>query len=517
MKPSDPISAAPGALVEPERQAAELDAMRRMIEASRGCFSLSVAICNSPALRDYLIGELQKSLDGLRVVAVPKGTVDVYGQVAAEVPAAPRDGLFVTNLEASVPSESESQWTLRSLNASRELWQERYACPVVFWLPEFAATLLAKHAPDFWRYRSHRFEFVSEQAGIVAGLTDSFAGDFSMAANLSAEEKRFRIAELEQRVAEAGDPPPKELARHVSVWLSELGFLYDFVGESEKAERMVRRALEIHERTGVPEGTAKALANLGVVYSKRGELDRAEEMHRRSLEVAAGLGWRQAMAGNYDSLGIIYMKRGDLKRAEEMHRKALEIEEGAGQLEGMAGAYGNLGNVYLLRGDVSRAEEMYCKSLAIDEKIGRLEGIARGHNGLGHVYLTRGDLTRAEEMCRKSLEISERLGQSEGTARGYGNLGVVYSVRGELDRAEKMHRKSLEINERLGLLEGAAYQCGNLGGLLLARHDYEGARNYAKKAIELFQRIGAKDGLQKAQELLLMATQSPSVHTQKPD
>ena len=137
---------------------------------------------------------------------------------------------------------------------------------MVFWLPEYAATLLAIHSPDFWRYRSHRFEFVSEQAGAMAGLADRIAGDSSAAAALSAEEKRFRIAELEQRIAEAGDPPPSELVRHVSVWLGELGFLYQFVGDLDRAEDMVRKSLAIEEKLGRQDGMANDYGNLGTTY-----------------------------------------------------------------------------------------------------------------------------------------------------------------------------------------------------------------------------------------------------------
>ncbi|MBM4025918.1 MAG: hypothetical protein FJ280_11015 [Planctomycetes bacterium] len=36
-------------------QRAELEALRRLLDLSEGTFSLSIAICNSPALRDHII------------------------------------------------------------------------------------------------------------------------------------------------------------------------------------------------------------------------------------------------------------------------------------------------------------------------------------------------------------------------------------------------------------------------------------------------------------------------------
>ena len=447
---------------EAERQAAELGAVRRMLHASRGCFSLSTAVCNSPALRDHLIGELCREFEGVRVVPIAAGTVDVFTPVAAEPADTPPTALFLTGIEASLPSQQPSQHTLRSLNASRELWPKRFPCPIVLWLPEYAATLLARHAPDFWRYRSHGFEFVSEQATAAAGTQDRSSGDTTAAGGLTADQKQFRIAELEQRVADAGDNPPESLIPHVPVWLSELGYLYRFTGD----------------------------------------LDRAEEMYRKCLEIDEKLGWLEGKASSYGNLGVVYKTRGDLDRAEEMYRKSLEIDEKLGRPDAMAIGYGNLGLIHWRRGDLDRAEEMLGKSLEIDEKLGCLEGMACDYGNLGAVYQTRGDLDRAEEMHRKSLEIEKKLGRLEGMASDYGNLGVVFKTRGDLDRAEEMYRKSLEINQKLGRLEGMANQYGNLGTIAWARNDIPLARELVTKALELFQQIGAEPMIEQTKRLL---------------
>src|SRR3972149_1790812 len=475
---------------EAERQTAELSAMQRMLSTSQGCFSLSIAICNSPALRDYLIGQLQSSFHNLKVISIPPAIVDVYGFVTADISESPGDGLFITNLEVSVHSEEKHQHTLRSLNASRELWEKRYNCPIVFWLPEYTVTLLALHARDFWRYRSHSFEFVSEQAGAIAGMQDRFSGDISSAANLSAEQKRFRIAELEQRITEAGDNPSPTMNIHIAIWLNELAYLYRAIGELERAEEMLRRALEIDEKLGRLEGMAADYGNLGLIYRTRGDLDRAEEMHLHSLEIEEKLGRLDGMGAQYGNLGVIYQMRGNLNQAEEMQRRALEIHEKLGSQEGMATGYGNLGAIYITRGDLDRAEEMLRRTLEIDEKLGRQAGMAASYSNLGLIYSKRGDLDRAEEMQRRALEMAEKLGHLVGMANAYGNLGLIYRGRGDLDQAERMLRKALEINEKLGRLEGMANQYANLGLIYKQRRDFNHARKTWEKALDLYAKIG---------------------------
>jgi tetratricopeptide (TPR) repeat protein len=480
---TEPQQTAPTAAAlrrDSERQGAEMAALRRMIDASRGTFSFSVAVCNSPALRDYLIAQFRQSFTGIKVLSVPAGTVDVYGYATDQSVRPAPTAIFLVGLEASIrtadartairgddakPSReptTETRHTLRSLNASRDLWQDRFACPVVLWLPEYAAVLLARTARDLWRYVSHHFEFVAEQTTAALAMTDRFAGNLGAAADLTAQEKRFRIAELEQRIAEAGVEPPKALLPHLSIWLGELAFLYGFVGD----------------------------------------LDRAEEMYRKGLALDEALGRKAGMASDYGNLGILYRTRGDLDRAEEMYRKSLALDEELGRKEGMANAYGNLGNLYLTRGDLDRAEEMYRKGLALDEELGRKKGMANAYGNLGVLYADRGDLDRAEEMYRKGLALDEALGRKEGMATNYGNLGILYRIRGDLDRAEEMYRKSLALDEELGRKEGMANAYGNLGILYRNRGEVNQAETFLERSLALFREIGAKDRIAQAEGLL---------------
>lgn len=60
------------------RQAAELAALRRMLVASRGCFSLSFAVCDDRRLRNELVRRLCEEFPGISTVALDPDTPDVY-------------------------------------------------------------------------------------------------------------------------------------------------------------------------------------------------------------------------------------------------------------------------------------------------------------------------------------------------------------------------------------------------------------------------------------------------------
>jgi len=355
---------------ETERQAAQLAQLRRALAASRGTSAFSLAVCNSPALWDYLIERLALDDPTLRRIDLPAGTIDVFGWVRDAAAGSSSGALMVSGLEASVPSTKTAFPALRSLNASRELWSQVFAAPIVFWIPEYVAPLFARHAPDFWGWVSHHFEFVSELAGAVPAMAERFAGGVSLGTGLDVERKHIRLAELEQRLREAGDPPPPELVPHVHAWLNELGALHFVLGELSEAESAWQRLAGEAQRQADDGQAAVALGNLGLIYRVRGDLDQAEAMHRKALEINERLGRLEGMANQYGNLGLVYQTRGDLDQAEAMHRKALEINERLDRLEGMATQYHNLGLVYQARGDLRQAEGMLRRALELFERIG---------------------------------------------------------------------------------------------------------------------------------------------------
>jgi tetratricopeptide (TPR) repeat protein len=483
---------------ETARQNAELAAMKRMLEVSEGCFSLSVAVCNSPALRDHLIRRLTES-GPLEVVSVPKGIVDVYGAVIDRVKQTSPRAVFVVDLEASVPSGESEQLPLVSLNASRELWEQRFSCPVVFWLPAYAANMLAIHAKDFWRYRSHRFEFVAEPSEQSLAATPRSDTDLGLALNLSEDEKRFRVEELEQRIRDVGEKLEPSLVRLVAEWRSELGVLYASLGDLDRAERMYRMWLDAEEHLGRSEGMASSYHNLGIVYAGRGNLDEAERFYRMALDIDTQHDHQAEAAISYNSLGALYRRRGDLDEAERLHRRALGINKQLERHAGVANNYHNLGNVYFERGDLDQAQEMYHKALEINDRLGRRVGIADNCGGLGLLHQRRGDLDEAERMHQKALQIDAELGRREGMAVDYGNLGFVYRWRGDLDAAEQMQHRSLEISEELGRREGVADSCSNLGIICLMRGRFDEAQRMWEKALDLYNQIGATNNTELVQ------------------
>ena len=274
-----------------ERQISELAALQKMLKVSEGTFSFSIAICNSPSLQKYLLEEIVTESEAVEVVEINEKVEYIFDFVSSKIPQKNHTtAIFITGIERILPSDKKEHGVLRNLNATRELWKSRYSCPVVFWMPEYAATLFSTQARDIWSWVSHIFEFVSEEATAIAGTRDIYAGDITGAGNLNVVQKRFRIAELEQRIKDASEPLKDELVPHLLVWLNELSYIYYCIGELDAAEQMLRRAIEIEEKLGRPEGMAKQYGNLGAIYEERGDIKKAREYWVKARDLFAKIG-----------------------------------------------------------------------------------------------------------------------------------------------------------------------------------------------------------------------------------
>jgi len=441
-------------LVQVDYQKAELAALDRLLVVSEGTFSLSIAVCNSPALRDHIIERIKTHSEGITVIKIVKEVTDIFGFVKEKTDGesqSARTSIFILDVEKAVPSDNKEPKLLRALNVTRELWKVNYSCPIVFWVPEYIATLISKHAPDLWSWVSHHFEFVSEQAGAISGKSDAYAGDIGLAGNLDLDEKQFRIAELEQRIKDAGELPKEDIAQYVNIWLNELGYIYFAIGELDKAEQMLNKALQINEKLGRLEGMATDYGNLGIIYLTKGELNKAEEMQNKALDIYEKLSRLEGIARQYGNLGVIYQTKDELDKAEQMHNKALEIAEKLGLIAGTAGQYLNLGVIYRTRGELDKAEQMINKAVELNKKLGRLEGIAIDYGNLGMIYKDRGELDRAEEIFQEGLKIDEKLGRLEGIASKYSNLGSIYKMRGDSKKARQFWEKARNLYKKIGM------------------------------------------------------------------
>ena len=449
------MSAAPrttttGRESDAERQAADLAAFRRMLEISSGTFSLSFAVCDDRKLRDSLVERFSAEFPGIAIVRLPAGVEGIYTTAATQIGSQTPAAIFVLDLEASIPFGSDSQPALRVLNSSREHW-EAFRCPVVFWLAEYAITLLYRHAPDLWRYRSHQFEFVPETVPLTDLKTESFSG-FPMVDAMPYEEKAFRIAELERRVREAGDPPPADLLPHVLTWIYELAYNYQHANRFAEAETFLRQALTWAESHfgGEHPKTADALGNLAQLLQATNRLAEAEPMMRRALGIYEAYYGQEhhRVARGLSNLALLLQEKGQFDEAEPLIWRSLEIEEttkGSSHPD-VAIVLNNYASLLKATNRLVDAEHIFRRALNIFENSygPNHPRVATNLNNLAAVLQYMGRLADAEPLLRRALEIDEASygPRHPDVARDLNNLALNAIFTGRLEEAEVPIRRA---------------------------------------------------------------------------
>jgi DNA-binding NtrC family response regulator/tetratricopeptide (TPR) repeat protein len=90
----------------------------------------------------------------------------------------------------------------------------------------------------------------------------------------------------------------------------------------DEARDHAERSVALYEAIGSGHGLAVSLATLGQVYVQLGDLDKAEQTLNRALQVRSPIKFNETTGAVFDTLAQIHLMRGDYDRASEYLRQA---------------------------------------------------------------------------------------------------------------------------------------------------------------------------------------------------
>jgi hypothetical protein len=197
-------------------------------------FALFFARCNVPIYRERLIKALRANLARPVTIVeitpeVTKDPILIDAYVARAVAEAPEDAVvFVIGLEHLLPSSNpDLQWRmLQQLNWRRGAFA-RLARPIVFWLPEYALTAMARNAPDLYDWYSGVYIFDldrSARRGAMRPTLDALQQRESVRW-LSPDERRRWAETLQELIELRSDESDEAASEHEAELLDQLGKL----------------------------------------------------------------------------------------------------------------------------------------------------------------------------------------------------------------------------------------------------------------------------------------------------
>ncbi|WP_292733693.1 lipopolysaccharide assembly protein LapB [Nostoc sp. JL31] len=352
--------------------------------------------------------------------------------------------LIVIGLEKSIGLSGEYPPVLQDLNFVRDAFTNSVPHPILIFLPDHALTRLAKYAPDFWAWRKGVFYFQTVQSTQDLAIEKTIQSE-RILGSLDLPERQERIDLLERLLMEEST----NVRTRINI-LKELGVAYRSIGEAEKAEDFLQKALKLTEEdenlAGIKGSVLHALAG---IYANKGDMDEAIALCNQSLEITERIGNVQGQAATLHELGRIYANKGEVDEAIALYNQSLEITERIGDVQTKAATLHELGRIYANKGEVDEAIALYNQSLEITERIGDVQTKAATLHELGRIYANKGEVDEAIALYNQSLEITERIGDVQTKAMALWGLGHLAEKQGEYTKAISYLQPALEILQRL--------------------------------------------------------------------
>jgi eukaryotic-like serine/threonine-protein kinase len=302
--------------------------------------------------------------------------------------------------------------------------------------------------------------------------------------------------------AEALADQPLVQARMFAV----VGRVYRSLGQYERADTLISRALELHRARLGPEAdeVVEDLAELAQLRYLKGEYAPAESLYRAILALPQGAPppGSAALTRTLSGLAETRMALGALAEAETLFRRALEVQraELGDDHADMLEISSRLAGVLHLKGEYDDAEEILLRTLVRRE---RLHGEAHPAIAENLVQLARiaaardDDYPRAEALVRRALAANQRVYGAEHpqVARSMMRVASGLSMQRKHEEAEPMMREAVAMHRRLlgPAHPDLASSLNSLGLLLLWTGRTEEAEHHFREALSIYRNAYGMD------------------------
>ena len=270
---------------------------------------------------------------------------------------------------------------------------------------------------------------------------------------------------------------------------TDMSGAYWFLRQPQKGIECLEKSIEFFDRTEHILNSVIAYNNLGINLMLTGDWQKAEGMIRRALDLASKTN-HVHMAGILDSLGELMILRGDLVEANNLLEQAIALAKERKREWYAVQAMRNLARCLLAKGDFERAAEKAKETIELSRQIGDKH------------YANMAGLVLAESLmhmrrfgeCENQLQIIE---ESDPTADFF-VLGNIQRIRGLAaaesgDRELGVHHFSrcLTIFEAAGDMYHTALADYLIGTHLDAEHRERAIRHLTKSG-ECFALLGVE-------------------------
>jgi DNA-binding NtrC family response regulator/tetratricopeptide (TPR) repeat protein len=294
---------------------------------------------------------------------------------------------------------------------------------------------------------------------------------------------------------------------------TDMSGAYWFLRRPQDGIDCLEKSIEFFNQTEHALNSVIAYNNLGLHLMLIGEWDRAEEMIRRALGIALKED-HVHVAGIYDSLGELKILRGELDEAEDLLEKAVSVAELRKHQWYTVQSMRNLARCYLAQGRIDDTIAKATETINFSAEIGDKHYANMAGLVLAEAYVVNGKFDEAEDAIQ-AIEDND-------PSADYYVLGNIQRIRGlasiktgDTELAVHHFSRGLTVFEAAEDIYHAAMMHLLLGQNLDAGHA-ERAIKHLTTAADIFRKLGAVTSLDTANRgLKRWETSAPATESQK--
>ncbi|HEY2395978.1 MAG TPA: protein kinase [Rudaea sp.] len=265
-----------------------------------------------------------------------------------------------------------------------------------------------------------------------------------------------------------------------------LGIALDLLGESEKAEAILRESIADFQRSENPKGEAGARTSLAIVLAGKNQPQPARDEYERALNVFQRIGDQNGLAAIYANMVNPLWDHGDRDAAEAAAKKVLEIRRETSDLAGQAWALLVIAQLQLDENASDATLDTYRQAIALDERAGQRAHHLSALNKYSEALQLRGDLDAARDVCKQAQADASR---STNPRTGIGvdlRCAVIALDRGDKATFVAGANRAVDLARDHDDKDTAAYAGLALARLDMANRDFPAAEKRLSSAIRYF-------------------------------
>jgi tetratricopeptide (TPR) repeat protein len=188
-----------------------------------------------------------------------------------------------------------------------------------------------------------------------------------------------------------------------------LGRTYGLLGQSEKAQPYLQRALTFYERIEDKSGQAQVQREQGLQLERMGRYAEALQTYQQAGSTAQAGNCTLEQAALWNAIGRCQARLGQLDAAASALQTALEVATDQKDTLAFQSALITLGDLALAQNQLEKARERFAQALKRKDGAAELPFLTEALVGLGRVALAKGNLEEAEERFAEALQHREQM------------------------------------------------------------------------------------------------------------